>query len=108
MVHSKNKGGRGEREFARWLKDNLGVDARRGQQYSGNSEAPDVVHSIPGVHFEVKRVERLNVTDAVVQAIADCGEEGVPVVAHRRNHKPWLLTLRAEDLRELSGIICDL
>lgn len=94
-INSNQKGKAGEREFAKWLRENVGCDARRGQQYSGGSDSPDVVTDLP-FHFEVKRVERLNVHDALAQAIAD-SEGKTPIVAHRRNRGEWLITLRASD-----------
>jgi len=94
-MNSRRKGKVGEREFASLLREN-GFDARRGQQFSGGAESPDVVSpALSWLHFEVKRVQNLNLTDACVQAIGDCG--GKPwVVAHRRNHAPWLITMSAE------------
>jgi hypothetical protein len=48
----------------------------------------------------VKRVQNLNLADACAQAEGDAG--GKPwVVAHRRNHAPWLITMRAELFFEL-------
>jgi hypothetical protein len=106
-VNSRNKGKVGEREFASLLREN-GYDARRGQQFSGSPDSPDVVSdALAWLHVEVKRVQNLNLTDACVQAEGDCGR-GVPaghkkpwVVAHRRNHAPWLITMRAEFFFEL-------
>jgi len=94
-MNSRNKGKRGEREFAALLRED-GFDARRGQQFSGSPDSPDVVSdALAWLHVEVKRVQNLNLTDACVQAEGDCG--GKPwVVAHRRNHAPWLITMRAE------------
>ena len=92
--NSRAKGARGEREFARLCRQE-GYEARRGQQYSG-IEGQDVV-GLPHVHVEVKRVERLNIHDAMSQAVRDAGEEKLPIVAHRKNHCPWLITMRAED-----------
>ena len=97
-INSRQKGAAGEREFAKWLNDTFGVNARRGQQFCGLSGNADVVDGIPGTHPEVKRVERLNIHDAVDQAVRDCADNNVPFVAHRRNRKPWLITIRAEDL----------
>lgn len=93
-MNSKRKGKAGELEFAHKL-TNEGFAARRGQQFSGNPDAPDVVCDLP-FHFEVKRVERLNILDAMVQAAADCGSK-MPVVAHRRNHGQWMITMIADD-----------
>ena len=99
-MNSRNKGKVGEREFAALLREH-GFDARRGQQFSGSPDSPDVVSdALAWLHFEIKRVQNLNLTDACVQAEGDCG--GKPwVVAHRRNHAPWLITMRAEFLFDL-------
>ena len=61
-------------------------------------EVPDV-SGLPGIHVEVKRVERLNVQEAMEQAIRDSERmhDGVPALFHRRNRKPWLVTMRLED-----------
>lgn len=99
MVHSLNKGKSGEREWAHWLNDNFSCNARRGQQFQGGQDSPDIVDTaIPGMHAEVKRVEKLNVSQAMEQAVKDCGQK-VPYVAHRRNRTEWLVTLRARDLK---------
>lgn len=92
-MNSKTKGKVGEREFASLCREH-GYDARRGVQYSGGEDSPDVV-GLPGLHVEVKRVQRLNLVDACVQAEGDCGSKPW-IVAHRRNHSPWLITMRAE------------
>ena len=59
-MNSRQKGKRGEREAAVFLTVN-GLPARRGQQFSGSPDSPDVVCPLlPGVHLEVKRCERTN------------------------------------------------
>jgi hypothetical protein len=101
-MNSRNKGKVGEREFASLLREH-GFDARRGQQFAGGAESPDVVSdALAWLHIEVKRVQNLNLADACAQAEGDCGR-GAPagqkkpwVVAHRRNHAPWLITMTAE------------
>ena len=96
-MNSRTKGKVGEREFAALLRAE-GFDARRGVQFSGGADSPDVVcPALPWLHIEVKRTQALNLTDACAQAEGDCG--GKPwVVAHRRNHAPWLITMTAETL----------
>jgi len=96
-INSRQKGAVGEREWARYLTEQ-GFPALRGCQHSGGVDSPDVKGGIPGTHAEVKRVEKLNIVAAMDQAERDCGEEQVPYVAHRRNRKPWLITIKAEDL----------
>lgn len=93
-MNSREKGKRGEREFASVCREN-GYDCRRGQQFSG-IEGEDVV-GLPGIHIEVKRVERLNIEDAMAQSKRDAKEGEKPIVAHRKNHCEWLITMRAED-----------
>ena len=98
-MNSREKGKRGEREFAAFLREN-GIEARRGQQFNG-LEGEDVVSSLP-YHFEVKRVEKLNIEDAMKQSIED-GKEKTSVVAHRKNNKEWLITMRAIDWIRMVG-----
>jgi hypothetical protein len=97
VTNSRAKGVRGELEWRDYLIDH-GIDARRGRQYSGDPSAPDVVTSMDThFHAEVKRVEALNIHNAVAKAEEDCGPDRVPYVAHRRNRTPWLVTMRACD-----------
>lgn len=101
-MNSRAKGQRGERAFRDLLREEGYLQARRGQQYAGNPDAPDVVcPELDCLHFEVKAVERLNVHDAVAQAVRDAGEGQIPVVAHKRNRGKWLITIRAEDFFRL-------
>ena len=75
-----------------------GFDARRGQQRAGGPDSPDVIcESMPDFHAEVKRVERLNIYEAYAQAKGDAGEQQIPYVAHRKNHKKWLVTISGDD-----------
>ena len=56
---------------------------------------------LPGVHIECKRVEKLNIHDAMNQSVRDAAEGQMPIVAHRKNRTKWLVTLRAEDVLKL-------
>lgn len=99
-MNSKRKGKNGELEFSRLCREQ-GYDCRRTAQYCGNTgEAADVI-GLPGIHVEVKRVERLNISEAMGQAIRDAKSGDIPLVAHRRSHEPWLATMRLEDWFEL-------
>jgi len=98
---SRNKGKRGEREAAKELQRLFGCEARRGVQYSGGVDSPDVTHSIDGVHIEVKRVEALRLWDSIEQAVDEAGGN-IPVVLHRANDRPWLAIVRLDDLPELA------
>jgi len=96
-MNSRAKGARGERELAEWLRER-GVSARRGQQFSGGTESPDVVTDLKHVHFECKRVEAGNPYDWLAQAQRDAGTNKIPVVAHKRNRKEWIAILPLEEL----------
>ncbi|MGM9601130.1 MAG: hypothetical protein ACI3VX_02185 [Faecousia sp.] len=93
---SQRKGADGERELAALLRQH-GYEIERGGSLSFG-EVPDLV-GLPGIHIEVKRVERLNVPEAMNQAIRDADRfrDGAPAVFHRRNRQPWLVTMRLMD-----------
>jgi len=98
---SRDKGQRGEREAAAELRRLFGTDARRGRQYQGSDDAPDVISGIHGVHVEVKRAEQRRLYAAIEQAVADAGDN-IPLVLHRSNGKPWLAIVRLDDLPQLA------
>jgi Holliday junction resolvase len=98
-INSRQKGARGEREFAGICRG-YGYEARRGQQYCGANGDADVV-GLHGIHAEIKRVERLNLEDAIAQSVRDAKEGEIPMVAHRKNNYEWLITMRAENWFEL-------
>lgn len=93
---SRDKGKRGEREAAALLRAH-GFEARRGVQHAGGPDSPDVVHSIPGVHLEVKRTERLSLYAALDQAATDAPDGAVPVVLHRKSRREWVAILPAAE-----------
>lgn len=97
----REKGKRGEREVASILRD-YGYHGRRGQQYSGATGEADVV-GLPGVHIEVKRVEKLNIYDAISQSKRDAREGEEPVVFHRKDNCDWLVTMPADVFMRMYG-----
>ena len=102
MVDSKDKGKRGEREAAAKLRE-LGYDgARRGVQYQGGPDSPDVADAIPGVHIEVKRVERFQLYKALEQAVSEKRQGDVPIVLHRSSRKPWVVVVELDRLLDLA------
>jgi len=98
---SREKGKRGEREFARFLTDH-GYQAHRGQQYHGGPDSPDVVCCGLPFHIEVKRSERLSLYPALNQATNEAPPGKIPIVAHRQNGKEWVCILEAGDLLKLT------
>ena len=99
-MNSRSKGKRGELELAAKLRE-YGFDCRRGQQFKGGGDSPDVV-GLPGVHIECKRVERLNLEQAMAQSRRDSeGTDDVPVVMHRRDREGWKVTMDLDEFMNL-------
>lgn len=96
-INSIRKGKNGERQLSHELQK-YGYESRRGQQYNG-LEGEDVV-GLPDIHIECKRVERLNIDDAMKQSINDANDK-LPVVMHRKNRKSWLVTMTLDDWMKL-------
>lgn len=112
MVNSKAKGKAGELQACKVL-EAMGIPAHRAQQYSGNNGTADVVSDLAGAHIEVKYQARPNVLAAMEQAAGDCGLK-YPLVMSRqtlamgeKGAKPWLITIRAEDLPFLAEDVMD-
>lgn len=96
----RNKGVRGELLWRDVCRENGFQNVERGGQlYQRGKDIADVV-GLPGIHQEVKFVERLNVRAAMEQAKRDSTDEGrgnIPIVAHKAARKEWLVTMRAAD-----------
>ena len=100
-INSRAKGKVGELELSAFLREHGFGEAKRGVQYSGGSDSPDVI-GVPGVHFECKRVEAGNLYAWLDQARADATcSDNMPVVAHRRNRREWVAILPLKDFLAL-------
>lgn len=97
-MNSRDKGKRGERELAGVLRD-YGYDCRRGQQFNG-LDGEDVV-GLDYMHIECKRVQSLNIDEAMEQAKRDAKDNQIPAVFHRKNNKKWKVTLELDDWMKL-------
>lgn len=88
----RNKGKSGERQAAHYL-TSLGYPARRGRQFKGTADSPDVV--VEGVHLEVKWRATASLDNGLDQwceeARAECGSKPWAVL-WRGNRQPWRLT----------------
>lgn len=100
-MNSKQKGKRGELELVHKLKEH-GFDTRRSVQYNGKADEgqADLI-GLPGIHIESKRVEKLNLYDAMAQAKHDAKENELPTVFHRKNNSKWLVTMELDAWVEL-------
>lgn len=89
---SQRKGAAGEVELRDILRQQGYPVERGGSQTYG--EVPDL-YGLPGIHIEVKRVQRLNLHEAMRQAERDAEKfkDGAPTVFHRMNREPWLVTM---------------
>lgn len=96
MKNSRTKGKAGELELAKFLREHGYEDARRGQQFKGGSDSPDVA-GVVGLHLECKRTETLRLYSALAQARRDAGASTIPVVAHRSNRSQWVAIMSLED-----------
>lgn len=102
-MNSKRKGSAAERELLHLLEAH-GIAAHRNlQQFVGGVDNPDIAAEVCGIplHVEVKRQERLRLSAAVAQAVRDANAHALPIVAHRSNRQPWLVTVRLEDVLQL-------
>lgn len=96
-MNSKQKGKRGELELVRKLKEH-GFDTRRSVQYNGKAEEGQAdLLGLPNIHIECKRVEKLNLYDAMAQAKHDAEGGELPTVFHRKNNSKWLVTMELDD-----------
>ena len=104
-MNSRQKGARGERELASYLRDQGWVKARRSQQYAGNPEggSGDVVCGNFPFHVEAKRCQALKPEIWLKQAMSDAPSGKIPSVWFRRNgSKNWMVIMSADDVCQLA------
>jgi len=106
MTNSREKGKRGEREFAEVLRG-LGIEARRSQQYAGNEGTADLKTAVPGLHVEVKRRTAIGAVRFMDQAERDCLPDDLPLVALREDRGEWLILLHAKQIPKLIEKLSD-
>ena len=59
-------------------------------------EGEDVI-GLDYIHIEVKRVQALNLDNAIEQAKRDSNDNQLPAVFHRKNNKKWKVTMGLDD-----------
>lgn len=96
---ARDKGARGERMIRDIFRHHGFTDCRRGYVFQHESD----VIGLPGIHCEIKFVERLNVRAAMTQAEeeAEKRHDGIPTVFHKTSRQPWLVTMRIDDWMKL-------
>ena len=90
---SQRKGRAGELELSRILRG-CGYDVQPGRAVSYG--LPPIFRAT-GIHIECKRVERLNVPEAMKQAVRDAENSTMERLCHPRSREPWLVTMRLQD-----------
>ncbi len=110
-INANRKGKECERAFANYLKRIGYKSARRGQQFKGGGDSPDVVcEELPNLHFEVKNSPRVRLgtkamADALRQAEHDAGEDKWGIVVWRQTGSPtWLLTFSATGVTQRDAL----
>lgn len=105
MAFANSKGKGGEREFCKWLKENLALTTDR--NYNQSQGGADI--EINEWLFEVKRQESLSLNNwwyQVITAKAEHPDENmIPVVCFRQNRKPWEFLIPAKFLGLDAGYI---
>ena len=103
-MNSRQKGARGERQVRDLFRD-VGLTARRGQQFSGGPDSPDVI--VPELekewHVESKWVQGIcsaKMRSAIEQSQRDASGKAFTVF-HKENDCQWLVTLDARDFVRL-------
>lgn len=77
-INSRQKGKRVELQVVHWLRGLGFTEARRGQQFAGGNDSPDVIVSeLPNLHLECKGRQRWpsprELEEFMQQAERDCG-----------------------------------
>ena len=107
-INSRAKGAAGEREFCKWLFDNLNVPMPTRNLEQVRSGGADVIDIEP-FYFEVKRCEKLSLYSwwlQVSRAVRNsCDETKVPVVAFRQNRGDWHFLISAREIGIKKGYI---
>jgi len=117
MINARTKGNQGERDWRTILNKKFGTRYERTPLSGGMDLKGDVrkaFGSKPSIideyHWEVKRVEKINIHNCFHQAVRDARNNTTPVVAFRKNSDQWKICIDAEDflnilleLEELRG-----
>jgi hypothetical protein len=101
-MNSRAKGKRGEREFIDRHLAAVWPDACRNLDQYGDDKR-DVLRCA-GIHWQIKRTERLDLWGAIAQAQSEAVGDDLPVVAFRRNRSGWFCIVEAGELIELLAL----
>lgn len=98
---SRSKGKNGELEIVHVLRAHGWPLAQRTHDGRVQASRGDISGGPEGVHFEVKRHERLSVPAAFDQIRRDANPLDLPVLIHRPSRHDWMATLELLELLPL-------
>jgi hypothetical protein len=81
-VNSRDKGRRGEIELAKILAPYWPGCIRNLDQFGDDKRD---LCNVPGMHWQAKRVEKINVWEALDQTVTEAASTDLPILAFRRN-----------------------
>lgn len=98
---AREKGARFERELSGLFNEH-GFHTHRGYVFHKQSDVVDLL----GIHVEAKAQERMNVWDALKQAITESEKrkDGMPTVFWKRSRKGIMVCMRFDDWMKLYTI----
>lgn len=97
---NKRKGKVFERECSKMIRDR-GFDCRRGQQFRGSKDSPDIVsENLQEFHFECKFKQNLNLWDTLKKCLEEAPEK-LPVIIWKRDRTIPLVTMDFHDWMDL-------
>src|SRR5688572_9944221 len=95
---SREKGKRGEREFAILARLELGAEVVRNLMQSREGGAGGDILGVQNFAVEVKRAAVSKVAQWWEQTKLQCGEGQLPALAYKLDRLPWIVRLRAGDV----------
>ena len=106
-VNSRAKGARNERMWASICRDEGYSLTRRGCQFAGGPDSPDIQTGdaeLERIHFEVKSGKRIDVWGAIAQAERDKALGKLAVCPLHRDRYDWIVAMPSRDwFRMLRG-----
>ena len=99
-MNSNRKGKVFERWVAAYFREHGHDKARRGQQYKGGADSPDVI-GLDGFHIECKNTERWNDYEFMAQSVRDAEEGEIPIVIAKKKFEKPLVIMRLDDFMEV-------
>jgi len=105
-INGRTKGASAEREAAKWLQKTFKLaECPQRNLEQVRSGGFDLI-GFPPFAFEIKRVEKLDLRKAWVQAVNSCNQEyNIPIVMYRRNRSSWHFLVSAKYLGLRNGFL---